>query len=176
MRRWLQPPGCTGVRLTWERGARGRMCGPWGAGAAGGCGREGSGPRELPWQWGLHEPGSPGEGGAAWRERTGTGWPVASGGAAHLVYEHRATEPPPARLLQDGEGAVVPNDHHLHGDALCPGLLPGQPEVEPIPSVVLHDEEGPHCRSSQQGPHQRWPSQAAPPARQAYLCPPGPLP
>lgn len=84
------------------------------------------------------------------------------------MYKHRATQPPPACLLQDGEGAVIPDHHHLHRDAFSPGLLPGQAEVEPIPSVVLHDEEGPHCRSSRQG--------SAPllcPPRRSPSCMPG---
>lgn len=90
--------------------------------------------------------------GAARRRQAGRGWPACvQMGTAHLVYEHCATQPPPACLLQDGEGAVIPNDHHLHRDARSPGLLPGQAEVEAIPSVVLHDEEGPHYRSSRQG-------------------------
>ena len=80
----------------------------------------------------------------------------------HLVYEHCATEPASARLLQDGEGAVVPDDHHLHGDALRPGLFPGQAEVEPVPGVVLHDEEGPHCGSSQQDPVSACPPNSSP--------------
>ena len=86
------------------------------------------------------------------------------GGEPHLVYEHGATEAPPAGLLQDGEGTVIPNDHHLHGDALSPGLLPGQAEIEPISSVVLHDEEGPHCRSSQWAPSVPPPTPLPPPA------------
>ena len=78
------------------------------------------------------------------------------------MYEHCATEPASARLLQDGEGAVVPDDHHLHGDALRPGLFPGQAEVEPVPGVVLHDEEGPHCGSSQQDPVSACPPNSSP--------------
>lgn len=84
--------------------------------------------------------------GAGWRQQAGRGWPAGPGGESHLVYEHCATEPPPACLLQDSKGAVVPNDHHLHRDALSPGLLAGQAEVEPIASIVFHDEEGPHCK------------------------------
>lgn len=96
---------------------------------------------------------------------SGVGWGV----GRHLVDEHGATQPPAACLLQHGEGAVVPNDHHLHGDALSPGLLPGQAKVEPVPSVILHDEEGPSCGSSRQGP-----VSAAPAA--TPVCPPADAP
>lgn len=70
---------------------------------------------------------------------------VSQGGEANLVDKYCATQATPACLLQDSEGAVILNYHHLHRDALGLGLLHGKSKVEPIPSVVLHDEEGAGC-------------------------------
>lgn len=66
--------------------------------------------------------------------------------ATYLVDQHCAAEAPPAGLLQGSKGTVVADDHHLHRDTLSAGLLTGQAKVEPVPSVVLHNEEGAHCR------------------------------
>lgn len=122
--------------------------------------REHRGRRGFQWWAGWKGPATSAAGesrlGGAGQSMSVSGW------ESHLVYEHCAAEPPPACLLQDGEGAVIPDDHHLHRDALSLGLLPGQAEVEPIPRVVLHDEEGPHCRSSRQGPVSACPPHSSP--------------
>lgn len=73
---------------------------------------------------------------------------VSQGGEANLVDKYCAAQATPACLLQDSEGAVILNYHHLHRDALGLGLLHGKSKVEPIPSVVLHNEEGARCRDS----------------------------
>lgn len=77
-----------------------------------------------------------------------TGASVCHGREANLVDKHGATQATPACLLQNSEGTVIPDHHHLHRDALGPGLLHGKSKVESIPSVVLYDEEGACCRSS----------------------------
>ena len=63
-------------------------------------------------------------------------------GAGDLVDQDRPGQPAAAGVVgRVGQGDVVGDDHHLDRDALGPGHLGGQAEVQPVAGVVLDDQQ-----------------------------------
>lgn len=60
--------------------------------------------------------------------------------------EDGATDPAAPSFPWLGEGTVVAHHHHPHISPLSPCPLQGHPEIQPVPGVVLHNQEDPSCR------------------------------
>ena len=80
------------------------------------------------------------------RATSASGCPASAARAGDLVHQHRAGQATPAGARPGGQRHVVGDHHHRDVDALGAGQLRGQPEVEPVAGVVLHDQQHPAGR------------------------------